>query len=1279
VAKKRKIMVDVVVDDKGTTKKMAVSQRQLDGAMKDTEKSTRQARKQIRGAAQTASAGGKQFAALASGTGGLVGAYATLAAQIFAVTAAFNFLKEAGSLKLLQEGQLAYTAAVGTSMKSLTMDIQAATGAQLGFREAAQAGAIATAAGLSPDQIVALGKAAKDTSTVLGRDLTDSFNRLVRGVTKAEPELLDELGIILRLEKATTDYKTSLGITGELSAFQRSQAVTADVLEQVEKKYARILAVTGESTNEFQKLATAFDEIIMSIQEFAVKFLTPVAQLLQKFPQLIIAAFAPFTISILRAALPSLAGLQESLGVFADKAKTSFAQAQAAQAKFNNDVTRLAASKATQKALLKEIGAETKAATAKVKIRKNSLLQSLRNGEKLDARQIRAIRRNLERQARGYEIKDKRVLRSLEKSLKKMELLNKATTDKMKLQFQTLGAKISSSVTAATVQAKSAIASLASFTAKAAGFMATALGAISWITLIVSLGALAYAFIRGSEETEEITNKFQHLIDKEKQLREESDKVVQVQNILNEEFERGTQMIAAYGARLNDISTKSLGQMVNQEAATKAIEAYSRAVEKARKEVEKYDKALKASQGAAAAGSTRSGQAGSRRRAQREVASGTVLQKDLDDATRRSNESFADFIMRQEGMDESTQSALATLGRELDELKALDNELFSSNKLIQEYRKNLEGFIGGNEELAEKVFSSRDAIIELRGTIEGLTRATEENISTNLRLRMKQFPITEADAFVTALKAEQRELTKLIATQEDGKAIESQVERQKELNKQLDFFTNAAALETQVKRATLEIQIQEAKLLAGKTKLLQNEVRSRAKIAQNQIKIFEAEQKIARARSLLSQDQIKAQRTLADTSGEVTATQRDEAQQILDGLDARQRVIMLEEGKIGLLRVQTSELERQLNTTQQLRDASLQAFESSAQSGIAALIKGTKDFKDALTDLATSVLNSIADTLARQITTRIMGAFLGVKDPAVEMSEAIRTSTETGADTFETAIVRATQTGANALANAVAGGAPGITQSESGAPTGVRDVATNGDEEEQKKKRGLFSYLFARGGEQTGGSEGTSIDPKHGKVEEQKVVGKPLGIFGPFLNDFSAIFEQNTAGGFLGQLGKTFMSGAEGFGSLFTDLLGGLFGGGGGGGLGGLLGGIFGFRYGGISSYRYGGMSDRYSTGGIARGPQAGYPAVLHGNEAIVPLPSGGKIPVEMKGGAGQTNNVGVTVNISGDGQATTEMQGDPGKSEVLGKLVAGAVQEELQKQRRPGGILSPYGAAGGI
>ena len=45
---KRKVMVDVVVDDKGTTKKMADDQRQLKKAMDGTAESSRNERKQIK-------------------------------------------------------------------------------------------------------------------------------------------------------------------------------------------------------------------------------------------------------------------------------------------------------------------------------------------------------------------------------------------------------------------------------------------------------------------------------------------------------------------------------------------------------------------------------------------------------------------------------------------------------------------------------------------------------------------------------------------------------------------------------------------------------------------------------------------------------------------------------------------------------------------------------------------------------------------------------------------------------------------------------------------------------------------------------------------------------------------------------------------------------------------------------------------------------------------------------------------------------------------------------
>ena len=78
-------------------------------------------------------------------------------------------------------------------------------------------------------------------------------------------------------------------------------------------------------------------------------------------------------------------------------------------------------------------------------------------------------------------------------------------------------------------------------------------------------------------------------------------------------------------------------------------------------------------------------------------------------------------------------------------------------------------------------------------------------------------------------------------------------------------------------------------------------------------------------------------------------------------------------------------------------------------------------------------------------------------------------------------------------------------------------------------------------------------------------------------------------------------------------------------------------------------------------------------NEAIVPLPDGRSIPVVMKGGGG--GNANVTVNIAADGQATSSITQNGGQGAAdLAKGISAAVQEELHKQQRPGGILSPFG-----
>ena len=264
------VTITIKVDDKGTVQGLSSTTQKLGKDFEQVGKDSRTADRNIKGVAATSSNATKNFSKMSQGMGGLVGAYAAFAAQVFALTAAFNFLRSAGDLAALQAGQAAQAAATGVAMKTLTNDIIAATEAQIQFRDAAQAAAIGTAAGLSGDQLTSLGKAAKDVSLVLGRDVTDSFNRLIRGVTKAEPELLDELGIILRLEDASKKYGLAIGkAAGDLTTFERQQAVANEVLEQSSEKYSRVLDKIDPTVNQFNKFGKVFDDITNEFREFA--------------------------------------------------------------------------------------------------------------------------------------------------------------------------------------------------------------------------------------------------------------------------------------------------------------------------------------------------------------------------------------------------------------------------------------------------------------------------------------------------------------------------------------------------------------------------------------------------------------------------------------------------------------------------------------------------------------------------------------------------------------------------------------------------------------------------------------------------------------------------------------------------------------------------------------------------------------------------------------------------------------------------------------------------
>jgi hypothetical protein len=89
---------------------------------------------------------------------------------------------------------------------------------------------------------------------------------------------------------------------------------------------------------------------------------------------------------------------------------------------------------------------------------------------------------------------------------------------------------------------------------------------------------------------------------------------------------------------------------------------------------------------------------------------------------------------------------------------------------------------------------------------------------------------------------------------------------------------------------------------------------------------------------------------------------------------------------------------------------------------------------------------------------------------------------------------------------------------------------------------------------------------------------------------------------------------------------------------------------------------------GFANGgrPPVGKPSIVgeKGPELFVPKTSGTVIPNDKLGGGGSTN---ISVNVDASGSS---VQGDNESGKELGRLISVAIQSELLKQRRPGGLL---------
>ena len=270
-----------------------------------------------RGIAGQTGASGRDFAAQAQGLGGLVHVYATFAANIFAVSAAFTALSKAADTTNLIKGLDQLGAASGRGLGGLAKQMAMASDGALSLRDAMSSVALASSAGMTNANIMRMTEVAKKASQALGRDMADSMDRLTKGIAKTQPELLDELGIMARVIPSQEAYARQVGKTvSSLTDLEKKQAFANAVLEEGEKKFAAIKI----DANPYSQLSASLINAMQSALEFINKGLSPIAGFLASSPTALTAALAVLGSVLLKQALPALGQFKEGMQKSADLA-----------------------------------------------------------------------------------------------------------------------------------------------------------------------------------------------------------------------------------------------------------------------------------------------------------------------------------------------------------------------------------------------------------------------------------------------------------------------------------------------------------------------------------------------------------------------------------------------------------------------------------------------------------------------------------------------------------------------------------------------------------------------------------------------------------------------------------------------------------------------------------------------------------------------------------------------------------------------------------------------
>lgn len=258
---------DRITDVEVQTKKGRLQTEALGESFKETSSDAKKystsagkAANDTRRLAGAGSQGARAFSDLAFRMNPVVSLYASIAVNVYAATEAFRLLNEAANLDRLNEQTARFAATLsGIDIKSLADDLQELSGNAISTGEALRQSVRGVSYGFAAEDLERLTAGARRASVALGINFADAIDRAFRGIAKQEVEVLDEIGVVTRLETAFKKYSATLNKRADdLTEVERRAALTTEVISQLEQRFS---SFSTEATG-VEQLGVAMQDLV---------------------------------------------------------------------------------------------------------------------------------------------------------------------------------------------------------------------------------------------------------------------------------------------------------------------------------------------------------------------------------------------------------------------------------------------------------------------------------------------------------------------------------------------------------------------------------------------------------------------------------------------------------------------------------------------------------------------------------------------------------------------------------------------------------------------------------------------------------------------------------------------------------------------------------------------------------------------------------------------------------------------------------------------------------